>query len=92
MLLGIGAAAWKVGSPSVGGGSAVGRSSRSAPPTMKWEVDIAPWELDYGLQRSPVSLPSSVREGDPPQPFEVHYARPSGTLPGLVLSPGGSRT
>ena len=32
MLLGIGAAAWKVGSPSVGGGSAVGRSSRSGRP------------------------------------------------------------
>ena len=38
---------------------------------MKWDVNIAPWELEYGLQRAPVKLPESVREGDPPQPFEV---------------------
>ena len=28
-----------------------------APPTMKWDVDIAPWELEYGLQKAPVFLP-----------------------------------
>ena len=38
---------------------------------MKWEVSIAPWELEYGLQKAPVNLPASVREGDPPIPFEV---------------------
>ena len=46
-------------------------SARAFAPTMKWDVNIAPWELDYGLQRAPVNLPESVREGDPPQPFEV---------------------
>jgi len=45
--------------------------SRAVAPTMKWEVNIAPWELDYGLQQAPVTLPASVRDGDPPQPFEV---------------------
>jgi hypothetical protein len=45
--------------------------NRACSPTMKWEVNIAPWELEYGLQKAPVSLPASVREGDPPQPFEV---------------------
>ena len=38
---------------------------------MKWEVDIAPWELEYGLQRAPVSLPAGVQEGDAPQPFHI---------------------
>ena len=47
----------------------VGR--RTVAPLMKWEVSIAPWELDYGLQKAPVSLPTTVREGDPPQPFEI---------------------
>ena len=53
--------------------AAVGRpgSARAFAPTMKWDVNIAPWELEYGLQRAPVKLPESVREGDPPQPFEV---------------------
>lgn len=40
-------------------------------PIMKWDVNIAPWELEYGLQRSPVQLPAGVKIGDPPQPFEV---------------------
>jgi len=53
------------------GGAPATRHRRAVAPTMKWEVDIAPWELDYGLQKSPVTLPGSVREGDPPQPFEV---------------------
>jgi len=38
---------------------------------MKWDVDIAPWKLEYGQQRSPVKLPSGVKEGDPPQPWEI---------------------
>lgn len=38
---------------------------------MKWDVDIAPWELEYGLQRAPVTLPDGIQEGDPPQPFEI---------------------
>mmetsp|Transcript_8987 Transcript_8987/g.20960 ORF Transcript_8987/g.20960 Transcript_8987/m.20960 type:complete len:420 (-) Transcript_8987:81-1340(-) len=48
-----------------------GASTRARAPAMKWDVDIAPWELDYGLQRSPVRLPDGVEIGDPPQPFEV---------------------
>jgi len=53
--------------------AAVGSSSstRASAPMMKWEVNIAPWELEYGLQRAPVKLPEGVKEGDAPQPFEV---------------------
>ena len=53
------------------GAAPAGRHQRAVAPAMKWDVDIAPWELSYGLQKSAVSLPDSVREGDPPQPFEV---------------------
>jgi len=62
-------AGFTVGSAPPYGAHLVG--SRVVAPSMKWEVNIAPWELDYGLQKAPVTLPASVREGDPPQPFEV---------------------
>ena len=61
------------------GGSRSAASSRSAhgarravsEPTMKWDVSIAPWELEYGRQVAPVSRPEGIREGDPPQPWEI---------------------
>jgi len=56
---------------------------------MKWDVNIAPWELDYGLQRSPVGLPPSVREGDPPQPFSVSDEQRQQLLEdGAIVIPG----
>jgi len=54
------------------GGSACSVCRRRAvAPSMKWEVSIAPWELEYGRQQSPVSLPAGIKEGDPPQPWEI---------------------
>jgi len=50
--------------------STSGRRMR-APPKMKWEVNIMPWDLEYGLQSAPVKLPEGIREGDAPQPFAV---------------------
>jgi len=58
---------------AVGGVTSVSSSgaARAFAPTMKWEVSIAPWELEYGLQQAPVKLPETVKVGDPPQPWEV---------------------
>ena len=78
LLASVGTASYLGSGPAVSHGgplsssSAATASSRvAASPTMKWEVDIAPWELEYGLQRAPVQLPAGVKEGDPPQPWEV---------------------
>jgi hypothetical protein len=38
---------------------------------MKWAVDIAPWNVEYGQQSSPVRLPDGVREGDAPLPWTI---------------------
>ena len=56
---------------ALGGAERVRASRRAVAPTMKWDVDIAPWELEYGLQRAPVTLPEGIKEGDPPQPWEI---------------------
>jgi len=63
-------------SSQLGGLSGVSsRSSSSArravAPSMKWDVDIAPWKLEYGQQSSPVSIPGNIPEGSPPMPFEI---------------------
>jgi len=42
-----------------------------ASPTMKWGVDVAPWNVEYGQQAAPVSLPDNVAEGMPPLPFAI---------------------
>jgi len=42
-----------------------------ASPSMKWEVDINPLALEYGLQKAPVKLPYDIPEGSPPMPFEI---------------------
>jgi hypothetical protein len=61
-------------SSAVPGGSHHARGARrraSAVPTMKWDVDIMPWSLEYGQQAAPVRLPAGAVEGGPPQPFEI---------------------
>lgn len=39
-------------------------------PQMKWGVDIAPWNVVYGQQASPVALPPGIKSQGP-EPFEV---------------------
>lgn len=55
--------------------STVGQSSlrcRSvSSPFMKWGVDIAPWNVEYGQQSAPVQLPAGVVKGGPPAPFKI---------------------
>jgi hypothetical protein len=60
-------------SRAVVGSSGSTRALRAAAaPSMKWEVDVALWEVDYGHQKAPVKLPEGVKEGDAPQPWEIN--------------------
>ena len=71
------------------GGAPMGGHRRAVDPAMKWEVNIAPWELAYGLQKAPVTLPASVREGDPPQPFTVTEEQRAALFEdGAIVIPG----
>jgi len=67
------------------------RSRSGVQPVMKWSVDIAPWKLEYGQQRSPAKLPKGVKEGDAPQPWTITdaqraYYKENGVIhiPGLL--------
>lgn len=64
-----------VSSSNAASGAAISSRShhRRVPtdPAMKWNVDIAPWKLEYGQQASPVSLPAGIKEGDAPLPFAI---------------------
>jgi len=82
LALALSAAAFQAGGPIARYGSAPAPSSSSSSrrssssrhavaPVMKWSVDIAPWKVEYGQQRSPVQLPAGIKEGDAPQPFEI---------------------
>jgi len=56
---------------------------------MKWGVDLNPLSLDYGLQRPPLTLPNSIKEGSPPQPFEITDAQRAELVEnGAVIVPG----
>ena len=39
--------------------------------TAKLAVNIAPWEVEYGMQNPQLTLPDNVQEGDAPLPFHI---------------------
>jgi len=38
---------------------------------MKWDVQLAPWQLEYGLQDPSIPLPTGALESGAPAPFEI---------------------
>ena len=58
---------------------AAGIAPRSAPlsrsalsyVSAKLAVNIAPWEVEYGMQNPQLTLPDNVQEGDAPLPFHI---------------------
>eukprot|EP00965_Chrysotila_dentata_P138611 4584823-Pleurochrysis_carterae.AAC.3 len=39
--------------------------------SMKWDVQLAPWQLEYGLQDPSIPLPTGALESGAPAPFEI---------------------
>ena len=91
-LLAAAASAYNLGGSVGSSGGGVRSSSRrraAAAPRMKWEVNLAPWELEYGLQSAPVKLTVGVREGDPPQPFAISDEQRQALIDdGAIIIPG----
>jgi len=56
---------------------------------MKWEIDIAPWKLEYGLQSPGFALPNGAEERGAPEPFEVTDEQRRALIEdGAVVIPG----
>lgn len=69
--------------------SAVQDRLRAGVPGMKWDIDIAPWKLEYGLQEPGVALPAGAEARGKPAPFSVTDAQRAQLLEdGAVLIPG----
>jgi hypothetical protein len=69
--------------------SATHGRSRAGVPGMKWDIDIAPWKLEYGLQEPRVELPAGAEAHGKPAPFSVTDAQRAQLLEdGAVLIPG----
>ncbi len=69
-LLGTAACAYAPGLAAAPRSAPLSRSALSDV-SAKLAVNIAPWEVEYGMQRPPLSLPDGVQEGDAPLPFHI---------------------
>jgi hypothetical protein len=75
--------------PSVARSAAAYGRARAGVPGMKWDIDIAPWKLEYRLQDPQVVLPAGAEARGEPAPFSVTDAQRAQLLEdGAVLIPG----
>ena len=69
-LLGTAACAYAPGLAAAPRSAPLSRSALSDV-SAKLAVNIAPWEVEYGMQNPQLTLPDNVQEGDAPLPFHI---------------------
>jgi len=77
--------------PCTGAAARPARSavSRGGVAAMKWDVELAPWKLEYGLQKPGFALPAGAEAHGAPAPFAVNDAQRKQLLEdGATIIPG----